>query len=223
MSIINFRYKLKYFSTIVFVLLALSIQSCKKTTAKRTVIYQNNFESGDSVNLTNAKITTYLNSKVLGRFNTGFFTLQLDNIPEHDLIEVSFDLYIHDSWDGNSIGNEIAFGGPDIWEMTVDGKKYISTTFSNSVCNGSYCIQQSYPYNYPYLTNPGTGAADTNLPPFCTTNPGTKTSLYKIKKVIKHKKGNLVLTCMDKLVQTNTEDPLCDESWSLDNIIITAL
>jgi hypothetical protein len=159
---------------------------------------------------------------MLGRYFDGGFNLRLENLPRHDVIKISFDLYINDSWDGNSVGSATAVGGPDLWQMKVDGDTYINTTFSNSPCNDSYCLMQSYPQNYPYNNPPKTGAYRSDLPGTChfIGIPGG-TSLYKIEKVIRHKSSSVLLDFRDSLKQSNSGDPFCDESWSLDNLTVT--
>src|SRR5690606_23756276 len=103
-----------------------------KKVQKETEVYSNDFESSDLTGITNGILESYNNTMVLGRYNTGGFELSVSELPPHDLVQITFDLYIHDSWDGNEMIEDI--GGPDIWQMTVDGKLYINTTFSNAVC-----------------------------------------------------------------------------------------
>ena len=43
-------------------------------------------------------------SKLLGDFNNDGFTLHLENTGDHDYVFISFDLYIHGTWDGNFNG-----------------------------------------------------------------------------------------------------------------------
>jgi hypothetical protein len=59
------------------------------------------------------------------------------------------------------------------------------------------------------------------LPGAC--HPEGTTTWYKITKTISHKKSKLLLQCVDQLVQKNTDDPNCDESWSVDNIKVNAI
>ncbi|HVW97763.1 MAG TPA: hypothetical protein VHA56_17445 [Mucilaginibacter sp.] len=195
--------------------------SCTKKVENQAVIYNNDFENGDLSNITNGVISTFNKTAVLGQYNDDGFILKLNGLPKHDLITITFDLYIHDSWDGNKTTPD----GPDIWKMIVDGSTYINTTFSNADCKpGDFCSPQSYPADYPNnYNNPRTGAYRTDLPGICSwkTSP-IGTSMYKISKTFKHSANTLILQCLDKLVQTNAPDPKCDESWSVDNIKIKA-
>lgn len=198
------------------------IFSCKKNVNSEKSIYYNNFETGDLTNITGGMIGQFNGTAVLGQYNKGNFTLLLKNLPKHDLITVTFDLYIHDSWDGNKKAPD----GPDIWQMLVDGSSYIYTTFSNAPCSpGNFCTPQAYPANYPNNeNNPRTGAYSVGYPGYCSNKSDpTGTTLYKITKTFKHSESTLKLTCLDKLVQPNAPDEKCDESWSVDNIAIKAI
>lgn len=209
--------------SIIFVLFFTGL-SCAKKVQTETQVYFNDFETEDLSGISNGFVTQYNGSTVLGRYNQSGFELRLDNLPDHDLIRISFDLYIHDSWDGNKLGIDEA-DGPDIWQMLIDEEMYINASFSNTACvnvNGMFCPPQSYPANYPNNYNhPRKGAYKVNLPGVC--HPEGTTSLYKISKTISHSKNTLILQCIDQLVQRNTEDASCDESWSVDNIAINVI
>src|ERR1700761_3449576 len=146
-----------------------SFFSCKEKVNKQTEVYNNDFESGNLTGITNGVISQFNGTSVLGNYNVsankGFFALTLNNLPKHDLITITFDLYIHDSWDGNKPAPD----GPDIWEMIVDGSNYINTTFSNSTCGiNEFCAPQAYPMDSPNSYNTTkTGAYITDLPGVC--------------------------------------------------------
>jgi len=195
---------------------------CNTHVSNQVVVYNNDFESGDLSNISNGILTQFNGSTVLGRYNNGYFTLSLNNLPRHDLVMISFDFYTHDTWDGDKPPPD----GPDIWQMLVDGNSYINATFSNAACPaGNLCTPQSYPFDYPnFYNNPKTGAYNTNLPGVCLMqNVMGWTTQYKIVKTITHSSSTLTLQCLDKLVQTNSPNPLCDESWSVDNINIQVI
>ncbi len=204
-----------------FLFLIILLSSCKNKVQSTTTVYNNDFESNDLTGITNGNIDQYNNSAVLGQYNNGYFNLTLHNLPKHDLATISFDLYIHDSWDGNKTAPD----GPDIWQMLIDGSLYINTTFSNVPCApGNFCSPQSYPFNYPNnYNNPKAGAYNTDLPGVCSQAGPNGTTLYKITKTFSHTSNTLLLQCLDKLVQTNSTNPKCDESWSVDNITIKVI
>src|SRR5476651_574651 len=91
------------------------IISCKTHVKSEVVVYSNDFETGDLSNIKGGLLGTFNGSGVLGQFSNGDFTLSLNNLPNHDLITISFDLYIHDNWRG-----DLAPDGPEIWQMLVD-------------------------------------------------------------------------------------------------------
>lgn len=204
--------------------LLLMLFNCKKDVKTVTEVYNNTFETEDLTGITGGAIDKFNNTKVLGRYNNGSFSLLVNNLPKHDLIAVSFDLYINDSWDGNEVSGGI--DGPDIWEMLLDNSTYINTTFSNSYCApGTLCSPQSYPNDYPNNNhNPKSGATISNLPGACSKiSDQGGSSLYRITKTISHTNSTFLLQCLDHLVQTNALDKKCDESWSVDNIKIEAI
>ncbi|RLC77612.1 MAG: hypothetical protein DRI81_08290, partial [Chloroflexi bacterium] len=75
------------------------------------------------------------NRQFLGRYGNEAATLNLSSLPSHDQVEVEFDLFIIDSWDGNA-----STSGPDYWELRADGETEFRTTFTNS----------DPPYNYQF-------------------------------------------------------------------------
>ena len=209
---------------LLYPILLVFMFSCKTHVNSDTVVYNNDFESGNIANIDNAILGQFNGSVVLGQYNSnanaGNFKLTLNSLPKHDLITISFDLYIHDSWDGNKTAPD----GPDIWQLLVDGKTYINATFSNDICAaGNFCSPQSYPFNYPNnYNNPKKGAYKINLPGACSLTGSNTTTQYKITKTFTHTSSTLVLQCLDKLVQSNAPNQKCDESWSVDNINIKA-
>lgn len=203
----------------------LLVNSCAKDTKSDAVVYSNTFESGDLAGITTGTISSFNNTKVLGLYNNGGFDLTLKDLPDHDMVVISFDLYIHDSWDGNRTG-EGNIDGPDIWQLNVDGRSYINATFSNDDCTpGNLCPPQSYPADYPNnYNNPKTGASKTFLPGVCSRLTSTTGStLYKISKRISHSNKTLQIQCLDHLSQKDAADPKCDESWSVDNIVVSVI
>jgi len=81
------------------------INSCSSPELSRDeLIYDNDFESGNINEIDGAAISTYNNTTVLGDFNNDGFTLHLENTGDHNYVFISFDLYIHGTWDGNFNG-----------------------------------------------------------------------------------------------------------------------
>lgn len=207
---------------LLFTLSSIVFFSCKTKVSNEAEIYSNNFESGNFNSITNAVTTIFNNNTVLGNYSNGGFQLNLNSLPEHEIVTISFDLYIHDSWDGNAPSPE----GPDIWQMMIDGESFFSTTFSNEDCPaGNFCTPQSYPKEYPINNNnPKAGAYQTDLPGLCLwKSKPIGTTMYKISKTFKHNKSTLSFMCIDKLAHSSATSGKCDESWSIDNISIKTI
>lgn len=223
----------------ILLLLIFIINSCSYPEMIRNeLIYDNDFENNDLENIDGGDIFRYNNSNIVGDFNNDGINLHLENVGDHEYVFVSFDLYIHGSWDGNFNGfteND----KPDKWVMEFkpdmglfkdpDFDKF-ETTFSNSPCWPNYCLRQSYPENYPFENNPKTGSFKTDLDRKCDNNFfGDKTSLYKIEKSFRSNGDAVVLRFYDELYQPNAIDKdgivqsKCDESWSLDNLKVRVI
>ena len=217
-----------------FLLIILIINSCSYPELESDeLVYSNSFEDYSLEKIDGGKIIEFNNTNVLGNFNNDGFLIHLDSISNHDYIFVSFDLYIHGSWDGNSNGFKVN-DKPDKWILEIDpymdlhtensNDKFV-TTFSNSPCYSNYCLRQSFPDQFPSINNPTLGSFSTNLPPICDNNFfGGNTSLYKIEKSFRHTGNSIILKFYDELYQPNAIDKngipqqKCDESWSIDNI-----
>ena len=219
--------------------LILIINSCSYPEMVRNeLVYENDFENNNLLNIDGGGITEFNNSSVLGNFNNDGFTLFLDEVGDHDYVFISFDLYIHGSWDGNSNGFS-KNDKPDKWVMEFNPEMDLfkdnsvdnfTTTFSNSPCWPNYCLRQSYPDKYPSENNPKTGSFKTDLNEICINSFfGGKTSLYQIEKGFSSSGENIVIRFFDELYQPNAIDingknqEKCDESWSLDNLRIRVI
>jgi hypothetical protein len=187
------------------------------------MVYENDFENSNGQELSGALYSDFNGSQVLGMYNNDGFNLQLRNLPEHNQLIINFELYIHDSWDGNADGVD----GPDIWQILIDpfnsnseGPSKFTASFSNTDCDPVRCLTQSYPFDYPFSRPPRTGTT-ASFPGVCSQDTNeTGTSQYSIEKIFYHSGDNLVVRFEDFLVQSNTSDGKCDESWSLDNLEI---
>ncbi|MEP0713399.1 MAG: hypothetical protein ABJC55_15895, partial [Algoriphagus sp.] len=136
-------------------------------------------------------------------------------------LKVTLDILIHDTWDGNTSDG---VSGPDQWFFGVDNEEVFRTTFSNTPCESTYCLYQSYPDTFSQTNRPKTGAVQTNMPGLCFfgTTPNY-TSRYSISKIIEHKNSDVRIYMDSDLVAENSFDPKCDESWSLSGITVEAL
>ena len=222
----------------IFILFFL-IDSCSYPEISRDeLIYDNDFESGNLTEIDGKATSTFNNTTVLGDFNNDGFTLHLENTGDHDYVFISFDLYIHGTWDGNFNGfpeND----KPDKWIMELDpymdlikdtSSDRFVTTFSNGPCFSNYCYRQSYPEMYPFENSPKTGSSKVNLPEICKIHFLVANQLYiKLKKGFRHSGNAVVIRFYDELYQPNAVDndgvvqSKCDESWSLDNLKVRVI
>ena len=220
-------------------ILAFIIDSCSYPEMVRNeLVYENDFESSELNSIDGGDIMSFNNTNVIGDFNNDGFTLFLEDVGDHDYVFISFDLYIHGSWDGNLNGFS-ENDKPDKWVMEFKpdmqlykdpSSDHFTTTFSNSPCWPNYCLRQSYPESYPFENNPKTGSFKTDMPKICTNSFfGDKTTLYQIEKGFKSSGNSIIVRFYDELYQPNAIDKdgipqqKCDESWSMDNIRVRAV
>ena len=167
------------------------------------VFYENDFESNRLDNITGGWISNYNNSNVLGKFSTELINWKIADLPAHDSVIFSFDLFIHDSWDGNE---------PDRWKLMIDNITVYATTFNNHAGG-----VQSFPDDYPNGNHPSmTGAYQTGLPRACFGGAYVATSLYKMNLKFLHTKD-----IIDVIFKGDVGSDKCDESWSIDNLKIS--
>jgi hypothetical protein len=191
---------------------------CAKSGYNEVMVYNNNFKTGSTDKLTGAILYKNNGEYLIGRYNKGGFTLDLDNLPAHQAIEIIVEPRFHDSWDGNNNYGNI--DGPDVWNINMDGTNIINASFSNTPCNAIYCLYQSYPADFGLINNPPKTGSYMDVPGICHMTDVFKTSIYKIDKTIKHSSSKVSIKFQDFLVQKNVADQLCDESWSMGSIII---
>ena len=212
-----FKYK-HLFPLIGGILMVLS--SCTKDLTDVTVVYENNFNNSDPKGIVTAgwlsdfafgifpfnKITNYKNLKMLGVFNNTRIELDVDKLPEHTIIKVEFDLYLHDNWKN------------DLWILNIDGHNRLLTGFSN---NSN--IQQAYTnWLHSGPTYPaGNQAQEIYLPGVCSLKDDKKgTSKYKIVHSLQHTTKTIKITMSDA---GGNKNDTCARSWAIDNLKISAL
>lgn len=214
------RLKVLY-SSLLMLLVGLLLSTCQQRLLDELNVYNNDFSDLNLLGIeSDQEIVHFNGGLVLGFFNNGGFTLNLGDLPAHNMVKITIDLNIHNYWNGNSQGVE----GPDIWKMIVDGEEIIYTTFANTTCAATYCQYQSYPENLFRNFIPKSGAVDINLPGLYeqayTLGWSTR---YRITKIVKHSNKNLSLNCFDELRQENVTTPSEDESWSVGKIEVSLL
>ena len=132
--------------------------------------------------------------------------LALDDLPPHEAIELSVDLYVLKSWDGNSPQY-----GPDRWKLAVDGgPALLDTTFSN---NPKVERQGSY-QDYPRPQSPPrAAAAASNTLGYEFFGDAT----YPLRFAFPHSSPQLTIEFTSSLYEGKG---LADESWGLDNVTV---
>jgi gliding motility-associated-like protein len=180
------------------------VQVCDSTFGE-VLVYENDFDSFIGSEWSDNTTSTYNGTTVLGNFNNSSTTLSLSNLPAHNSIKAVFDLYLLDSWDGNS--------GPDIWDLSIDGGSTINTTFANINSGGG---QQSYPGNYPSSNAPLSGASQTGLSNICFNGVNSISSLYKINSPF----STHYASSANIDFSANGLGAVCDEYWAIDSVRI---
>lgn len=214
----------KWFRTwlaIPFLIFLGFLPSCSDTLESETVVYSNDFSDLDLAGFENGKLFIFGSDTLAGFYHNEEVALNVSDLPSHNLLKVTVEIIIHDSWDGNP---DDGVSGPDFWFFGIDNQEVFRSTFSNSPCESTYCLYQSYPDTYFRQNVPKSGAIQTNLPGLCLfgafNNYSTK---YSISKIVDHSNPIARIYMNSDLVQDNSPDPVCDESWSISKIEITAL
>ncbi|MEG4603223.1 DUF4114 domain-containing protein [Microcoleus sp. F6_B6] len=193
-----------------------------------TLVYFNDFEDQNrsKAEWSNpiTDVTPIGNRHFLGEYSSisknnprGKTSLELNSLPEHDTVTVSFDLYILKSWDGLASW----VGGPALWELNVEnGPTLLQTTFNNVDFYWPYYgAGQSYPDPYSANSNypPRTGATENNTLGYSFYGD----SVYNLSFTFDHKDSNLLLNFLGNAGNGGLAD-IGNESWGLDNVEVRA-
>jgi len=196
-------------------------QACTDKIESEKVVYSNNFGQMNLKDLENGRLFVFYGDTLLGSFNNEEVSLTLRDLPRHNILKIEIELWVHDSWDGNP---DDGIGGPDFWYFKINEEEVLRTTFSNSPCSSTFCLRQSYPNDYFRQNIPKTGAIQTNLPGLCLFGASSNyTTKYRLIRLVSHEGNSVKITMGDELKQTNSSDPVCDESWSVGKIEVTTM
>lgn len=217
-----FRIKKKSFVPFLTILtLFILITSCEETRESEVLVYSNDFSTLNLANFENARLFVFQSDTILGYYHNEEVSFTIPDLPGHNILKITVDLLVHDSWDGNP---DDGISGPDIWYMNVDGNEVVRTTFSNSPCASTYCLRQSYPQDYFRQNDPKSGAVQTNLPGLCLFGASQNyTTRYSISRLVSHRSSSVKIIFGDELKALNSLDPVCDESWSIAKIEVTSM
>ncbi len=167
--------------------------------AATQVVYEDDFESTlGSTGWSMTTIATAPNNsqKFLGDFVNDTVTLTLD-LPTHETVDIAFDLYIINTWDGTL--------NDDRWRFAVDGADQVNNAFH---------------------ANPDSPNDGYPNPPADASNPlgyVSSSLVYHISLTnYPHTNGTIVLTFQGSNLQADEFFPNGekDESWGIDNISV---
>jgi hypothetical protein len=201
------------------------------------VIYYNDFEDSSEAltewsynpqfqNITPGTVQ-HASDRFIGQFSGNESTiLSLYNLPSHNEIKVSFDLYIIRTWDGNA--PPLPRAGPDIWDLSIVGEQtLLHTTFSNTGIEANQ--NQAYPDNFPGGNYPArTGAAESNTLGFTVVDYGgeimdTVYHFYDDKSFPFTHVGSSLMLNFSGIIDSTIVYGVFDESWGIDNVRVDAI
>lgn len=191
---------------------ALSLLTAAASSASAAIAYSNDFETpvGSEWSSTATDVTPAGARRFLGQFNNDLVTLSLTGLPAHDTVSISFDLFILQSWDGNSQNN-----GPDRWGcgyadniLGIGGTPLLDTSFSNTEEAGQ---TQDYPNAFGAGINNtgGTGSSEFNTLGYSYFGD----AVYSLTFTFPHSAADIYFG----FVATGLQG-INDESWGLDNV-----
>lgn len=195
--------------------------SCVETVESESQIYSNDFSKLYLKGFENGKLFIWRNDTLAGYYHNEEVSVMLNDLPSHNYLKVAVEILVHDSWDGNA---DDGISGPDFWYMGLDQEETFRTTFSNSPCQPTYCLYQSYPNSFFRQNWPKSGSVNVELPGLCLFGASSAySSRYVVEQLIEHSSADVSLFMGAKLLQTNSPDPVCDESWSIARINVSVI
>jgi hypothetical protein len=224
--------KMKSLFTVSLLLLGV-LSSCLNGQAEETQVYYNDFEQDSRLNgkseglgfidfAFQSSYQTFLfdNSQVLGRFGWAAILLKLNDLPTHDYIKLEFDLYVHDSWEGDGLrGN-----GEDVFILNFDEVNLYFSSIVNTKCLTKECAAtQSFPNTIKTVSNPENAmVSDASLPGVCYFDGeigGSKKIHFSELRL--HSAPKMEIKFGTDLKEAGED--LCFKSWSIDNIVVSTI
>jgi hypothetical protein len=189
-----------------------------------TEIYSNSFTSGTSFPEWSDNVfsvTPVGLRRFLGEFDDRTVTLTLTGLPAHARIRLSFDFLALKTWGG--IGPSAPNNtGPDRFVLSfANGPMLLDTTFSNGGSN--------YPYNrqnYPAASDSGidypafTGASEHGTLGYSAYGIAGLDSVYSLSFTLPHTSPTVTFQFRTFNIDQGIE---ADESWGLDNVVVSVL
>lgn len=161
--------------------------------------------------------TTPTGRRFLGELSNGGAKLAVQNVPTEGTVEVEFDVFAINAWDGNG-GADATH---DAWGVRVNGGKDVAQELfvTNFAAVGDGRDQrQSYPAplgkgDYPA----GTAAAELNTLGYAW-NGEPMDAVYRIKLSFKPTDENVEIEFFGKNLQTDD-----GQAWGLDNVVVRSV
>lgn len=187
-------------------------------------VFSTNFESGVPSEFsgitTTESVQGYSQYGFSGEFLRNFSshpaektTLTLTNLPEHDFLQIGFLLAIIDTWDGPVAES---MGGPDLFNVTVDGDLVFSEYFQNA-----------YGGMENYAAPPGVLLVEQTQLGFRNQSVNDKESGFSMGnhpafQKIPHTKSTVVIEWYASGAgwDHSAVGGLADESWAIDNVFV---
>ncbi len=176
--------------------------------------YSENFESPIGSEWSSVTTSIFNGSTVLGRFGNDTATLTLNGLNTGDIVTLGFDLFILDSWDGNT------GPGPDVFNVKIDGTDVLNTTFTNVA---------GYNQSYPNLTSAGNFARQTGADNVDAAAGGTLPNGFYGNSLYKFGGGlnpNFTAIATSSTMTFSFSgvglQGIGDESWAIDNVNVSA-
>ena len=208
------------FNKSILALAALSLvglAAARPAAAQAATVYSNNFTHGAGPEWSNTSTSTTPGTAAhpadtfLGEFGNQATILTLNGLATHSLVNVTFDLYMIRSMDGNGPFG----GGPDPWSVSENGNTLISTNFANfpgdtQSFGGSNGLGG-------YLTGgtnaPQTGATEANTLGYQFNGP--EDAVYHLSFTFNDASSALALNFLGQ-----PNEDINNESWGLDNVVV---
>lgn len=187
-------------------------------------IYSNSFTSGTSFpewSDNEFSVTPVGSRRFLGEFGDRTVTLTLTGLPAHARIRLSFDILALKTWGG--IGPSASNNtGPDRFVLSLaNGPTLLDTTFSNGGSN--------YPYNrqnYPAASDSGvdypafSGASEHGTLGYAAYGVAGLDSVYSLSFTLPHTSPSVSFQFRTFNIDQGIQ---ADESWGLDNVVVSVL
>jgi len=184
-----------------------------------SIIYQSDFQNGDTSLWSNSALTTDNNGKkTLGLFDNQNVSLVLPN-QSAGTYNISFDFYTLFSWDGN--GNYPGCCGPDYFTFQINGVNKIHATFGGVGPNQSYSNATPLGGN-SYSFAAGTDSTGTDILSYTFSQGNVSNFRYTPTFTFEHFGGNLTFSFIGGVTQPGQWYlGFRDETWTLDNVTLS--